>query len=316
MGRHENTGCRVGGSLPNNTDEGKTLRASTPHSLARAGYYTMKKAGMVIPAFFMFFINMVNGQVYFDNLYGDSMSADGIPSGGAIEISGGYLILSTMYRSLTIAPWAQDDHFGFVVNSNGDFEFGFDLENSDTISEFGGTPIQFNDTMLVGMSRWSNIYQQSSEQGDVMLTGFNTDGLIYWRKKYGDPIRGESPGGLIMTNDGGFAVTGQNTRNIGTEIDGQLYLLRIDAQRDSIWQGSYGGNYNEWGSSLLQTPDHGFLLLGWTRSYGAGQRDFYLVKTDSVGNQQWQKTYGGNGSESGSCIIALSDGNYMLCGGE
>ncbi len=247
------------------------------------------------------------GQVYFDGLYGQTATADGIPTGGTIETPNGYLVLSTEYDG-------QDNHYAFFVDVLGQFQYGFYIEENDTIGEFGGSVLRYSDTLLIGMAQWRNLNQPSTVSGDLMLTGFKEDGTIYWRKKYGEELRGEYPISYMITNDGGFAVVGQVAVYTEPEIDGQLYLMKIDAIGNFQWEKSFGGNNNETGSDLLQTPDHGFLLLGWTRSFGNGQRDFYLVKTDSLGEQEWQQTYGDEGFDSGSSIIALSDGNYLLAG--
>jgi hypothetical protein len=98
--------------------------------------------------------------------------------------------------------------------------------------------------------------------------------------------------------------------------DGNFYVIKVDTTGFVYWNKSYGGNNYESPVSALQTPDGGFLSLGWTRSFGAGQRDWYLVKADSLGNQEWQKTYGTSANEGGWGVTALIDGNYILTGGK
>jgi hypothetical protein len=116
----------------------------------------------------------------------------------------------------------------------------------------------------------------------------------------------------IICHDSGYALIGQSTDSSFTSSD--IVVVRTDALGNKLWEKYYGGSSWEAGHSLCQTPDEGFLLLGWTRSYGEGERDFYLVKTDSLGNQQWQRTYGGSTDEGGKSINQLADGNYLLTG--
>ena len=55
-------------------------------------------------------------------------------------------------------------------------------------------------------------------------------------------------------------------------------------------------------------------MVGYTRSYGAGEDDFWLIKTDEDGNMQWNRTYGGTGSDIASSLIETSDGGYAIAG--
>jgi hypothetical protein len=146
----------------------------------------------------------------------------------------------------------------------------------------------------------------------MCITKLDSNGDILWKKMYGEDTTREVSEQLIMTSDHGFAMVGQKSVMPGEDAD--MYLVRTDSAGNLLWEQQYGGNNFDAGSSLVQTPDSGFLLLGWTRSYGAGQRDFYLIKTDGLGNQQSQKTFGGVGDEGGKNIVLLQDGNYLLTG--
>jgi hypothetical protein len=80
------------------------------------------------------------------------------------------------------------------------------------------------------------------------------------------------------------------------------------------WNKTYGGAHHEWGYSVVQTSDGGFAIAGYTFSFGAGLSDVYLVKTDSLGIMQWNKTYGGPGSDFGHSLVVTSDGGYAIAG--
>lgn len=145
---------------------------------------------------------------------------------------------------------------------------------------------------------------------DHRLTAFDTLGNILWEHVYPDSGFTETAYDIQKVSSGGYLLIGQRYDS----DDGDMVALKVDDQGLLLWKKTYGGSSYESGNSFVETPDGGFLLFGWTRSYGAGQRDFYLVKTDADGNQQWQKTYGTSGEEGGANIIRLADGNYLLTG--
>jgi hypothetical protein len=80
------------------------------------------------------------------------------------------------------------------------------------------------------------------------------------------------------------------------------------------WVQTFGGTGNDGASSLLQTTDGGFALAGWTNSYGAGDNDMWLVKTDAKGAVQWTQTYGGIGSEWSRDFLQTTDEGFVLVG--
>ncbi len=80
------------------------------------------------------------------------------------------------------------------------------------------------------------------------------------------------------------------------------------------WNKTYGGASADYAYSVVQTSDEGFALAGGTYSYGAGNGDFWLVKTDSSGNVAWSRTYGGNLSDLACSVVQTSDGGYALAG--
>lgn len=80
------------------------------------------------------------------------------------------------------------------------------------------------------------------------------------------------------------------------------------------WIRTYGGASDDIAYFIVQTGDGGYALLGSTRSFGAGSVDLWLVKTDSAGNMQWNKTYGGTNDEYADSLVETSDGGYALGG--
>jgi len=117
---------------------------------------------------------------------------------------------------------------------------------------------------------------------------------------------------IKSTDDGGYIMIGtSNSFGCGNT---DFYAVKIDSLGRHEWSKSYGGIENEEGFSVTQTFDKGYAFLGFTDSYGAGGYDVYLVKTDSMGNFQWQRTYGGSDWDFGYSIQQLSDSGFIMCG--
>ena len=109
------------------------------------------------------------------------------------------------------------------------------------------------------------------------LVKTDENGNIMWNQTYGE--RGYNQAySLIETSDGGFAVAGYT--NSYDPDDDDFLLVKTDSFGNVEWNQTYGGTEYEVAFSLIATPDGGYTMAGYTRSYGAGQEDFWLVKTD------------------------------------
>ena len=83
---------------------------------------------------------------------------------------------------------------------------------------------------------------------------------------------------------------------------------------DSVWTKTFSGSAEEIGYGVMQTEDEGYLIAGYSESYGAGGSDVYLIKTDSNGDSVWSQTYGGSEDEVGYYIQSTEDGGYVITG--
>ena len=81
-----------------------------------------------------------------------------------------------------------------------------------------------------------------------------------------------------------------------------------------MWSQTYGGTSNDAAKAMIQTSDGGYALAGYTRSFGAGSYDFWLVKTDEYGDVEWNQTYGGASIEVAYSLVETSDGGYAIAG--
>jgi hypothetical protein len=93
-----------------------------------------------------------------------------------------------------------------------------------------------------------------------------------------------------------------------------MYLIRTDAYGGTIWTRVYGGDDDDSGTFIQETSDSGYIILGATRSFGAGSSDVYLIKIDATGDTPWTKTYDGTGIDYGSCARQTEDQGYIIAG--
>jgi len=130
-----------------------------------------------------------------------------------------------------------------------------------------------------------------------------------WTRTYGEGI-GYC---VIETSDSSLVIVGCSVYDYGP--GGDLRLLKTNSDGDTIWTKTYGDtNYDDWGYSVRETPDGGFIIVGSTASLGAGDQDVWLLRTDEFGDTLWTKTFGGDSSDVGKCIQITNDGGYIIVG--
>jgi predicted secreted protein len=115
---------------------------------------------------------------------------------------------------------------------------------------------------------------------DFWLVKTDDAGNMQWNKTYGGK-GDDTEMNLIRTADGGYAITGY-TSSFGAGGE-DVWLVKTDADGNMQWNQTYGGTGAEQGWSLIRTIDGGYAMAGYTYSFGAGSRDFWVVKTDELG---------------------------------
>lgn len=164
--------------------------------------------------------------------------------------------------------------------------------------------------------------------GDYWVMKISAWGAIGWQKTFGGTSQ-DWPTSIQETADGGYIVGGRSHSNIsgnktensiGNSID--YWILKLDAAGNIVWQETIGGTDADYLRTVLQTPDGGYLLGGYSISGVSGDKtepckgnyDYWIVKTDSLGAIEWQKTIGGSGSDQLQSIVLNQDGTYFISG--
>jgi hypothetical protein len=134
-------------------------------------------------------------------------------------------------------------------------------------------------------------------------------GDTLWTRTYGGS-QDDYGNSVQQTSDGGYIIAGY-TKSFGAGKT-DVYLVKTDSSGDNLWTRTYGGSVSDYGECVRQTSDGGYIVAGYTKSFGAGKTDVYLVKTDSSGDTLWTRTYGGSYWDRGYSVQQTSDGGYII----
>jgi hypothetical protein len=158
---------------------------------------------------------------------------------------------------------------------------------------------------------------------DFWVVKLSSEGVLEWQKMLGSSSL-DRPNSIINTNDGGYAVFGQiswNDGDVSEHFGGfDFWIAKLDAFGEIQWEATYGGSSEEFGTSITQTEDNGFVLTGGTQSTDGqvigndGGADLWIVKIDPLGNLIWQKTLGGTQDEMAHSVIQSIDGGLAIAG--
>jgi hypothetical protein len=214
---------------------------------------------------------------------------------------GGYIVVGCIY----IGPNVFSAAVMVKTDGNGTEEWSY---------PFGGS----------GIDQFFSV-QQTSDLGYIS-TGWRqvTGGFdLYLVKSSGGPNSnsfsklfgglGQERGNSVQqTNDGGYIVVGE-TDSYSNNALRDIWLIKTDAYGDSLWTKTFGGWGDEYGTSIQQTTDGGYIITGRTTD-GIGSADVYLIKTDGSGIEQWSQTFGGTSSDNGNSVQQTTDGGYIITG--
>jgi hypothetical protein len=215
---------------------------------------------------------------------------------------GGYIVAGSTYS------FGAGDYDIFLIktDANGNIQWAKTYGGTD-----GDIAWSVQQTLDGGyiVAGWTNSFGAGGV--DVFLIKTDANGNIQWAKTYGGTGY-DLAYSVQQTSDGGY-IAASWTDSFGAGI-WDIFLIKTDANGNIQWAKTYGGTGEDLVSSVQQTSDGGYILAGWTTSFGAGSSDFFLIKTDANGNLQWAKTYGGISHDAAYSVQQTSDGGYIVAG--
>ena len=242
-----------------------------------------------------------DGNIEWQTSYGDTR--DEIANSIGITSDGGFIITGEITNENT----GNSSCYVLKVNNNGEFEWDRSFGGSLNDQGFSLVPANDGGFVITGVTR-----SQSDSSGDLWLFKVNNAGEMLWERTFGGE-NFEAGRSLQQTSDNGYIIIGQ-TESFGNGSN-DAYLLKTDSQGNEIWSRTYGGSGTDQGRHVVETFDQGYIIFGHTDSYGSmGGFNFWLIKTDSNGDLEWQEYYGGSGDDRGFCGIQASDGGYAIVG--
>lgn len=146
------------------------------------------------------------------------------------------------------------------------------------------------------------------DRADAWIVKLDSQGTILWQKTYGGS-NDEQAQSIQQTSDGGYIFAGQSYT---TAVGYDYWLVKLNDDGSIAWQRTYGGSNMDWAKSVRQTNDGGYVVAGYSYSFGSILQA-WILKLDNNGDIEWQKTYGGV-SASAYAIQQTADEGFIVAG--
>jgi hypothetical protein len=146
---------------------------------------------------------------------------------------------------------------------------------------------------------------------DMYLLKLDSMGQVKFQKTFGG-VSNEIGKSIVQLADSNYVMAGYTSSSGVGGYD--VFLVKADKAGNLIWQKTYGGSDWDFANSMDTITGGGFIIAGTTYSYGKGNADGFVIKTDANGDTAWTKTFGGLKDDEFKSVIQTSDGNYALTG--
>lgn len=242
-----------------------------------------------------------SGHIQWNSTFGGS----GVDIGRSVEETsdGGYIIAgyTTSYGAGAYDIWlVKTDSLG---TEEWNRTFG------DSFSDIGYEVHETADAGFITVG----VQRDKDGWDDVTLIKTDSSGNLVWNHTYGDRFIDEAGFSVEATGDYGYILVGKEWNNKGTNWDDVL-LIKTNATGVTEWNRTFGGKGSDEGNSVLVTSDGGYIIAGTTETYGAGNGDVWLIRTNQSGVELWNRTYGGNVLDKGRSVFGTLDGGFIIAG--
>jgi hypothetical protein len=204
---------------------------------------------------------------------------------GAHHSDGFLLKLDSLYS----VSWAK----AYDLGSN-DFIYSIDITDD-------------NGFLLIGASDAGLFVSEG-----ILIIRTDSLGNVLWSKTY----EGSEADSYSRTYDNGYVITGSILHYSidSTSVYTVINVMKIDGLGNLIWSNSYSASDIEYGFSIAETIDHGYVVTGQTSSFGVNVNAIFLLRTDNLGNILWAKTYDTGNSDGGLSVVSNLDGSFVVGG--
>jgi hypothetical protein len=217
-----------------------------------------------------------------------------------------------------------DDYWVIKLDSTGMLEWERSYGGSDYDMAYHLAQTKEGGYIITGTSKSTDKDVTNSKgEWDYWIIKLSSNGELEWEKTYGGSSY-DSGNSISQTNDCGFIVAGNvfsKDGDISTNKGAYDYwVIKLDSTGMLEWEKSYGGNGNDWANSIIQTFDGGYIVAGscWStygdKSVSRGKTDYWIVKLSSIGELEWEKTFGGEDDEIANTVIQTLDKGYIVVG--
>jgi hypothetical protein len=235
-----------------------------------------------------------NGDIIWTKTYGGSND------------DGGNSVQQTSDAGYIIAGWTHGGIYLIKTDGNGDTVWTKTFGGSSEDEGYSVQQTSDGGYIIAG-------YTKSFGAGlsDVYLIKTDGNGDTVWTKTFGGSSEDEGYS-VQLTSDGGYTIAGYTYSFSAGKSD--VYLIKTDANGNIVWTKTFGGGSYDVGYSVQKTSDRGFIITGYTSSFGCVGQNVYLIKTDGNNDTIWTKTFSGSGYDVGYSVQKTSDRGFIITG--
>jgi hypothetical protein len=211
---------------------------------------------------------------------------------------GGYIIAGT------------DEIRVYLIKTDSDGDTMWTNNYGGTYNNWGYSVQQTNDGgYIISGATMKN--ESGTDSGDIYLIKTDSLGDTSWTRMYGGDYTDHGYS-VQQTEDGGYIIAGYTASyNVLNEFD--VYLVKTDEKGDTVWTKTYGELSDDYGYSVQQIEDGGYIITGVT-TRDDSTLDVYLIRTDDSGLVKWKRRYGGTSADCGYSVLQTVDGGYIIAG--